>query len=200
MNPSIRQRIAQLTASIMIQEGINDYHFAKCKAANQLGLAATPKNLPSNTEVIEEVTLYQRLYQADTQPQLIQHLRQIALKAMKLLADFSPCLVGSVLDGTAHSHSHIVLHLFADQPEEVAFFLMERNMPYQLSEKKYRLVKETVFYPCYQFMAGEQAIHLVVFQTQDTRWSPPSSIDGKPTKRAKIGKLEKLLQCDPCLS
>lgn len=195
MQPSSRQRIAQLTASIIVQEGINDYHFAKCKAANQLGLSATAKNLPSNSEVVEEIALYQRLYQADTQPQLIRQLRQTALNAMKLLTDFSPRLVGSVLDGTAHSHSHIVLHLFADHPEEVAFFLMERDIPYQLSEKKYRLSKETVFYPCYQFMAGEQAIHLIVFKSQDTRWAPPSAIDGKPIQRATIAKVEKLLEC-----
>jgi hypothetical protein len=114
---------------------------------------------------------------------------------MQLFSFFSPRLVGSVLQGTANENAEVTLHLFADSPEEIAFFLLDKQIPYQLSERRYRLANQSiVHYPCYQFYAGEEAINLVVFNTRDIRWSPPSPIDGKPMKRADIKAVEKLLQ------
>ncbi|ALG69100.1 hypothetical protein [Beggiatoa leptomitoformis] len=192
-----RQRIAQASARLMVQEGIDDYHLAKCKAATQLGVPNT-RNLPSNSEIQEEIVIYQRLFKSDTQPLLVHTMRESALHAMRMLQVFSPRLVGSVLLGTATPHSEINLHLFAYSPEEVALFLMNKGIPYELTERKFRLParesNKTVNYPCYYFVAGEHNIALTVFNIDDVRWSPPSATDGKPMKRADLSAVEKLLQ------
>ncbi len=191
----VRQAIAQLSAKIMVQQGINDFQVAKQKAAEQLGVTSNAKNLPSNSEIESELQLYQRLFKAESHPRRVQQLRQTAIQAMQLFSFFSPRLVGSVLQGTANENAEVTLHLFADSPEEIAFFLLDKQIPYQLSERRYRLANQSiVHYPCYQFYAGEEAINLVVFNTRDIRWSPPSPIDGKPMKRADIKAVEKLLQ------
>jgi hypothetical protein len=111
---------------------------------------------------------------------------------MYLLSDFNPRLVGSVLQGTTHRHSEITLHLFVSTAEEIAFFLIERRIPYESSERRFRL-PELVSYPSYQFIAGETTIVLVVFGLNDIRWSPPSPVDGKPMRRADIHTVERLL-------
>lgn len=190
-DPQLRRRIASVSARLMVQEGINDFHQAKSKAAAQLGIANT-RNLPSNSEIQEEILIYQRLFHADTQPQHLQHLRQVAVQAMRLFAHFKPRLVGAVLQGTAHQNSEITLHLFTHTAEEVAFFLMEQGIPYTLGEKRFRL-SQVVTYPVYQFLAGEEYVILIVFGIDDIRWSPPSPIDGKPMQRADLQTVENLL-------
>jgi len=190
MTSQLRQRIAQASARLMIQEGINDYHLAKCKAAAQLGLSQ--RHLPSNSEIEQEILLYQRLFQPATHALQLNQFRQVALQAMKLFTPFNPRLVGAVLEGTAHQNSEITLHLFAHTPEEVALFLMEKNIPYELTERRFRLPQVTAF-PGYRFVAGEQIIVLIVFGVDDIRWSPPSPIDGKPMRRADLNTLANLL-------
>jgi len=194
LEPQVRLQIAQVTARIMVQEGINDYQMAKNKAVAQLGIPHT-KNLPSNSEIEAEILIYQRLFLGETHTNHIRKLREVAIKAMRLFQEFSPRLVGSVLQGTAHQHSEVQLHLFTDAPENVAFFLMKQEIPYEMGEKKYRQTTQQIMtFPSYHFMAGEQAISLVVFAENDIRWSPPSPIDNKPMRRADLRAVEALLQ------
>jgi len=197
-DPQLRQRIAQMSARLMMQEGIEDYHLAKSKAASQLGIYHS-RNLPSNREIQEEIQIYQRLFYGNTQPIRLQHLRSVALDVMKLFARYSPRLVGSVLSGTATQHSKITLHLFAHSSEEIAVFLLERNIPYQVSEKRFYLsekrthLSDSVICPCYRFIAGEETVMLIIFDINDIRWSPPNPVDGKPMARADVKMLERLI-------
>lgn len=190
----LRQEIAQVSARLIVQEGITDYHLAKRKAAAQLGISQR-QHLPSNEEIRKEVLIYQRLFQAKQHPQQLATLRATAMEAMRLLSQFQPRLVGEVLEGTAHRHSGITLHLFTDSPEEVAFFLMEKGIPYRLGERRFRL-PETVNYPCYQFVAGTETVALIVFKINDIRWSPPDPIDGKPMRRADLSAVRELMNLD----
>jgi len=194
----LRRQIAQTSAKLMVEEGIDDFMIAKQKAMNQLGIGSTMKNLPSNSEIQEEILIYQRLFCAETHTKQLQHLRQIALNAMQLLKMFNPRLVGSVLIGTVHNHSEIVLHLFADTPENVAFFLMEQGIPYETLEKRFRPTAreshKVLIYPSYRFLAGDEAIVLVIFAVDDIRWAPRSPVDGKPMQRADLHMVAALLE------
>jgi len=188
-----RQQIASVAARIMVQEGVKDYQIAKNKAASQLNIT-NKRNLPNNSEIEAEIMLYQRLFKADTQPQILKALRETAIKAMQLFADFQPRLVGEVLAGTATQHSDIVLHLFTDNPEDIVFYLMEQGIPHEVSEKRFKLPQQQIaIYPLYHFIAGDERIVLIVFNTSDIRWSPLSPVDGKPMQRANLKAVEKLL-------
>ena len=194
-DPHNRQRIAQLSARLMVQEGINDYQYAKQKAASQLGMDWNSRNLPSNSEIEEEIQIYQRLFYADSQPQRLLEQRNTALQAMQMFADFHPRLVGSVLSGTATDNAEITLHLFADTAEDVAFLLMNQGIPYTTIEKRYRnKTAQQVTYPGYRFVAGDEPIVLIVFDLKDRRWSPPSPVDGKPMQRANLRDVQQLLE------
>lgn len=194
-NPLLRQRLAQESARIMVQEHIDDYLFAKQKAAARLGIR-NKRDMPGNDEIAAAVLEYRRLFASPEQADKLRNQREAALKAMHLFADFAPRLVGGVLHGTANEHSDITLHLFSDSHEEVAFFLMERNMPYQLKERKFASINKA--YPAYRFVAGDDHVLLVIFPHKDMRQSPPDPIDGKPMRRADVKAVQALL--DDCLS
>lgn len=190
----MRQLVAQEAARIMAVEGIGDYLVAKRKAAVRLGAPET-RNLPTNTEIQEALVDYQRLFQAEDQPEVLRRLREAAREAMRFLVPFRPRLVGSVLSGTATAHSDVNLHLFADTPEDVAVFLLERKIPFESSERRLRFGREDHEpFPVYRFVAGDVVVDLTVFGSRGLRQAPRSRIDGQPMQRADLEALERLLE------
>lgn len=192
----MRELIAQTAARMIAEDGIQDYALAKRKAARQLGAADT-HSLPSNGEVQQALRLHQGLYQKDEQPLRLKQLRTEALAAMHLLERFNPYLTGSVLTGTATRHSDINLQLFTDNAKEVELFLLNRNMPYETGEKRFRLNDDMFSVPTFTLQSETSEIRLAVFSTEDLRKSSYDPIEGKPLERAKTKQLEILLAANP---
>jgi len=189
----MRTRIAQEAARLMSEEGIQDFYAAKRKAAQHLGAPDT-RNMPRNQEVEAALQEYQRLFRGEQQTGHLRVLREAAVQAMRFLAGFKPRLVGSVLSGTAGRHADINLHLFADTPEEVSLFLMDNSIPFQPAQKRLRISREAWReFPAYEFMAGEQAVELVVFPSEGRREAPRSPVDGRPMRRARVEEVEALV-------
>lgn len=189
-----RASIAQEAARLMLEGGLRDFHQAKRKAAQRLGVTDRAA-LPTNLEVESALADYQRLFRADRQPQRLALLRAAALQAMDFLADFDPRLVGSVLSGTADEHSFVELHLFTDASEDVAILLMQRHIPHELGEKRLRLGPEAVrSYPTFRFMAGEAPIELLVMPDRASRHPPLCPITGKAMRRLSASKFRRLLE------
>jgi hypothetical protein len=191
----MRQLIAIEAARLMAEHGIRDYYAAKRKAAGQLGAADT-QNIPRNDEVEQALAEYQRLFQADKQPQRLRRLRETALHAMRFFRQFDARLVGPVLTGTAHEHSVVNLHLFADAAHDIGIFLEQENIPFDMLEQHLRLSGDpsATGYPVYRFMADKTVIDLTVFPVNGLRQAPRSPIDGKPMQRANLSTVEKLLE------
>ena len=97
----------------MAEDGITDYHHAKRKAARQLGLPEHAA-FPDNAEVEAELRAYRSLYQGEEHAEMLAAMRHSALDLLELLANFSPYLTGSVLEGAAGEHSRIDILVFAD--------------------------------------------------------------------------------------
>jgi hypothetical protein len=189
----MREVVTQEAAKIMAEEGVSDYLVAKRKAAQRLGAPDT-RNLPTNREIQAALEDYQRLFVGEDQRHLVRRLRETALEAMEFFLRFEPRLVGSVLHGTATPHSDVNLHLFADAPEEVAIFLMDNQIPYELTERRFRFGPEQFeTFPVYRFVAGEVAVDLTVFGRNGLRQAPMSRIDGQPMERANVGAVKALL-------
>jgi hypothetical protein len=125
-----RREIAGAAARLMAEDGIDDFGYAKRKAARQLGLPEIGA-LPTNTEVEAELRTYLALYQSEEQPALLKELRGVAIAAMRFLADFNPYLTGPVLDGTAGRYAEVELELFAESAKEVEIFLINHNIRYE---------------------------------------------------------------------
>ncbi len=125
----VRLLIAQEAARIMAEEGVHDRLPAKQKAAARLGVADA-RQLPRNEEIDQALEEYHRLYRSAVQRRHIAHLRRLALEAMGFFKDFSPRLVGGVLEGSAGEFSPITLHLFPDSPEDAMRKLMDGGIPF----------------------------------------------------------------------
>lgn len=130
---SLRREIAGLAARMMAEDGISDYGYAKRKATKALG-AGDLEALPTNDEIEAELRAYQAIYQDEEHEERLRMLREIALDAMELLADFRPYLTGPVLDGTAGRYAGVDIDLYADSAKDVDIMLLSRNIPYEIDE------------------------------------------------------------------
>ena len=189
-----RKRLSAEAARIMAQEGVQDFLQAKRKALRRLNLPEKT-TLPTNQEVELALRDYLQLFHRENTDQLLQHMRQLALEAMRFLQHFSPRLCGPVLQGAFTTSSDIQLHLTADNSEEIALHLLHHNIPYQESEKRLRFGPERYeILPSYRFQADDVDIELCVFSRTLARATPLSPVDGKAMARADIKAVEALLQ------
>lgn len=187
-----RGRIAQEAARLMIEGGIHDFHLAKRKAMARLRMPDSVK-LPGNDEVEQAIQSYQRLFLSDRQPNQLHELRRAALEAMKFLEPYKPRLVGPVLTGTADANSDVCLHVFARTAEDVAFYLLDRGIDYQQTERRLKMsTAEFIRMPAFRFLANGIQLELIVFSESDRRHPPLSPVDGRPMRRANIAEVATL--------
>ena len=204
-----RQRISREAARIMAEEGVLDFHAAKRKAAERLNMPEA-RQLPSNQEIEQALAEHLQLFHAKNLPQTLQHLRGLAVKAMQLLERFEPRLVGALLSGNVTRFSEIQLHVTADNPELVAFFLQEHGIPYEETCKRLRFGGDrSEMVPVYGFLAEDApqgrgsvaggttpgattAIEVSVFTPKVAREAPLSPVDSRPMKRATLKEVEAL--------
>lgn len=188
-----RQRLAIEAARLMLEGGIRDFHQAKLKAAARLG-EHDDSALPRNSEIEEALREYQRLFQADSQPQQVQSRREAATRAMSYLDRFEPRLVGAVLEGTADAHSAVCLHLFDDDADAVARFLDDSGIPYEQRTRQLRLDRErSAEFPVYLFSADNLPFDITVLPRDGLRQAPLDRVGDRPMRRASLAALQELL-------
>ena len=189
----VRAEIAQLAAKLMAVDGAPTFLAAKRKAALQLGIRSD-SNLPTNLEVEQALADYERLFQADEQPQVLDSMRRTAVSAMTLLEPFEPKLVGPVLAGTATRHTEVTLFLYAEALEDIGFLLDEHGIPWDTVERNVRTRENgPAEMPAYRFIAGGDAVVLIVFQGKQRFLTPLSPVDGKTMRRAGLREVKALL-------
>lgn len=176
----------------MAEEGIQDFQAAKRKAAGRLNLPDT-KDWPSNQEIESALEEHLALFHADLPEQRLR-LRSAAADAMRFLQEFEPRLVGTVLSGNVTKYSPVQLHLSADAPEDIVFFLDANAVPYEEADKRLRFGGDRVeFVPSFRFHAGDVPVELFVFTREGIRETPLSPVDGKPMRRANLKDVEALI-------
>lgn len=187
-----RRRIAYLAARLMAEEGIADYAFAKQKAARQAGLADS-QGLPDNREIEAALREYQGLYQSESQPEELRHLREVAVKIMRDFAEFTPFLVGAVLNGTANQFSEVTLQLFADDPKSLALFLVNRRYRFEQDERRVRLGDDWARVPQYHLEVDGAPVTLAVYARGDEHLAPRARPEAEGPQRARLADVEALL-------
>ncbi|WMW79466.1 hypothetical protein RF679_12505 [Undibacterium cyanobacteriorum] len=163
----LRSEIAMQAARLIAEEGC-EYSTAKRRAAKQvLGNQKINGNvLPDNQQIEQEVREYHALFCADTQPQRLRELRLIAIEVMEKLSQFNPYLIGAAMNGTAGEHSDIYLHLYTENAKDLAIFLLNLGIDFEVSEHGNRRgeASETL-----SFMFKREAVHLMVHDFDDLK-------------------------------
>lgn len=191
----MRARIAAAAARLMAEDGIDDYAAAKRKAARQLGAGDTA-SLPTNEEVETELLAYRNLYQAEEQSDRIQELREIALDAMHEFEEFNPYLYGPVLKGTAGPYADIDLQLFTDDLKAIELYLLNRDIPYEVSEQRHYSGHEARAVQMFHLEWQGVPLNLAVYEANDERRSLKGSAAGRNIERASTAALSALMNAD----
>jgi len=189
-----RQQLAIEAARVMSEGGIRDFHQAKLKAAQRLGIH-DDQSLPRNSEIEAALREYQRLFQGDALSSLLRDRREAAAQAMSFLAGFEPRLVGPVLDGTADVHSAVSLHVHSDDATSVCRFLADHAIPYDESARRLRLDRERqAEFPVLLFNADGVAFDLTLLPLDLLRQAPLDRSGGLPMRRASLSGLQRLIE------
>jgi hypothetical protein len=187
-----RERLAGEAARLMSEGGIADYHQAKLKAAERLGIH-DDASLPRNTEIEAALRQYQRLFGRDTAAEL-QRRREAALEALRFFRVFEPRLVGPVLEGTADGRSPVLLHLHADDADAVHRFFVEHDIPAQPRSRRLRLDRHRdLDAPVWTFSAEGLPFDVTVLPHDVLRQAPLSPVDEKPMQRASHAQLRQIV-------
>jgi hypothetical protein len=188
-----RRRLAHEAARLMAEGGFRDYHQAKLKAAERLGIH-DDASLPRNREIEDALREYQRLFVGPSQVQAVQARRDAALRALEFFAGFFPRLVGPVLDGTADANSPVHLQLYDDDADAVPRFLEEHRIPADARTRHMRLDRErSDDFPVWVFSAEDLTFDVTVLPQDALRQAPLSGVDERPMKRASLAQLRQLL-------
>lgn len=180
---SALHEIAQTAARMVVEEGL-EWGPAKRRAAKQLGLPArTP--LPDNDVLEACVREYIEIFCADTQPQELRALRELALVWMQRLQEFRPHLAGAVWRGTATRNSDIYIQLFCDDSKSAEIALINNNVQYDVTqvagfhgEAVDALSISSLCKPLNEVVG----VHLMVYDYDDLRGARRNDAQGRPQR------------------
>src|SRR5271154_985962 len=195
-NNKLRQAIALEAARLMYERVETEYFTAKRKAAKRLcRQGPKPEDLPSNSEIRDQIQLFARLHEGDKRTQNLKEMRLEALHFMRLLRAFRPRLIGSVMTGHVRKGSDIDVHVFAESPALVADLLQQDGFQFDVERKQ--IVKhgeERIFTHIHVYARFN--LELTVYAEDKAHYVFRSSITGKAIERASIRELEEFLQLE----
>jgi hypothetical protein len=190
---SASQEIAHTAARMVVEEGL-EWGPAKRRAVKQLGLSArTP--LPDNDVLEAAVREYLELFCADTQPQELQALRELALVWMERMQAFRPHLSGAVWRGTATRMSDIYIGLFCDDSKSAEIALINHNVKYDVtavSGFQGDTVDALSISSLCKPLGETVGVHLMVYDYDDLRGALKADAQGR-SQRGDINAVKALL-------
>ncbi len=194
---SYQAEIAAVAARLIVEEGL-DYGAAKRRAVKQIG-AGSRTALPDNQAVEAAVGEYIALFCADTQPQELRSLRELALQWMHRLARFQPHLGGAVWRGTATRRSDIYLQLFCEDSKAAEIALIDMGVRFEARSVPGfhgELVDAlSVHERCVQLQENI-GVHLLVYDLDDIRGALVPDEQGR-RPRGDAAALRRLMENAP---
>jgi hypothetical protein len=188
----MRLRVAHEAARLMAEHGINDFYFAKTKAAASLGVVDKGA-LPNNREIEAALHEASRLFNGDQYDQRLARMRNCAIGIMQALPQFSPRAVGAVVSGAIGAASPLELHMFSEPAEMVAMALLEAAPDMLATQSKLRFDHDRVeVFAAYQFEVDEVIVDVTVFPLDGQRQAPLSPVTGRPMRRLNARALSAL--------
>jgi hypothetical protein len=170
MSQEVKAAIAATAARLVVEEGL-EYGPAKRRALRELGLPSRSP-LPGNDMLEDEVFDYLNLFCADTQPQELRALRELALTWMERLQVFRPHLSGAVWRGSATRLSDIYIQLFCDDAKSAELMLIDQGVRYDVQAIKGFKGEEVDALSIHSLCTAlneDIGVHLMVYDYDDLR-------------------------------
>ena len=170
MSQEVKAEIAATAARLVVEEGL-EYGPAKRRALRELGLPSRSP-LPGSDMLEVEVFDYLKLFCADTQPQELRALRELALTWMERLQAFRPHLSGAVWRGSATRLSDIYIQLFCDDAKSAELMLIDQGVRYEVQAIKGFKGEEVDALSIHSLCTAlneDIGVHLMVYDYDDLR-------------------------------
>ena len=191
-----RRQIIFEAARLMYRRHEKEYYRAKLKAARAVcGGWVKPSDLPSNSEIRDEIQRMACLFEGEGRHERLREMRMDALRLMRLLHDFKPKIIGSTLTGHVRHGSDIDLHVFTSSIDSVAVTLDQEGMLYDIEHKRVTKQGEERVYT-HIHIQDRFPIELTVYSTDKIAYAFKSSITGKAIERATLPEFEQLLRAE----
>lgn len=192
----VRQQIAWQAARILYSREESEYYRAKMKAARYVQKGwVKPADLPSNSEIRDQVRILAQLHEGQRSTDLLREMRMAGLRMLRLLSRFSPRIIGSVLTGHIRAGSDIDLHVFADSVESIRSELEYHGIYSELERKRVVKGGRPLTFQHLQIQ-DRFPIELTVYPTNQIRTTFISSITGKPMERASLAEFEQRMRAE----
>jgi predicted nucleotidyltransferase len=190
----LRRQIAWEAARLMYERIESEYYQAKMKAARRICRGwVKPADLPSNTEIRDEIQQFARMFEGQQRQVNLRDMRVSAYFMMKRIVSFRPRLIGSVLTGHVREGSDIDIHVFSDSVETVCQRLEKEGYFYEVQRKQVRKDGESKTYVHIHF-TDRFPFELTLYSADQAHVVLKSSITGKAQQRASLAELEILLK------
>lgn len=195
--PQASRQCADLAARLLVEGSAHGFTHARRKAADRLNITDT-RQLPDNRALFYALIDYQRLFDRPNVAGRTLRLRQAALGAMQFFEQFSPRLTGAVMYGTPLEQSPICFHLFTEEAEAIARFLLTHRYPYRLSEVSYRIsARLSERYPRYEISRDLLDYELIAMPLRRLAQAPLNPLDDSPFQRLSRLQLAVILATGP---
>ncbi|MEE2706786.1 MAG: tRNA adenylyltransferase, partial [Planctomycetota bacterium] len=189
-NEKLRRQIAWEAARLMYVRQESEYFRAKIKAARRICRGwVKPQDLPSNTEIRDQIQSLARTHEGDRREEKLQEMRFEALRMMRILRAFRPRLIGSVLTGHVRAGSDIDIHVFSGSLEAVTAALDEEGSVYDVERKHVRKDGEGRVFT-HVHVHDRFPFELTVYAANKAHYVFKSSVTGKAMERVSIAELE----------
>lgn len=171
--------IASEAGRIMANEAVEDFHTAKLKARDRLGLGKDAP-LPSNREVQQARDQHLQLF---TPPEQLVDFSETklrnAIEALEFFSQFQAKLVADFLDHPVSSSETLELHLQSDNVEAVALLLDDHALPYEQALSSVRLGQHNfASVPVFSLTVDHQDYNVLVFSSTQIRQAPRDPVTG----------------------
>ena len=194
MDHKLRQAIALEAARLMYERVETEYFTAKRKAAKRLCRGnVKPSDLPSNSEIRDQIQLFARIHEGDQRTANLKEMRLAALHMMRLLRPFKPRLIGSVMTGHIRKGSDIDIHVFTNSAGLVTDILENEGYQYEVERKAIVKFQESRVFT-HIHVHDRFNFELTVYAEDQAHYVFKSSITGKAIERASIRELEELIE------
>jgi hypothetical protein len=192
-NVRLRQAIALEAARLMYERQETEYFTAKRKAAKRLCRGQfKPADLPSNAEIREQIQTFARMHEGEKRTEHLRDMRLEALALMRLMRQYRPRLIGSVMTGHVRKGSDIDIHVFCDAPALLTDLLENEGLQYDVERKQIVKHGESRLFT-HIHVYGRFNFELTVYAEDKAHYVFKSSITGKAIERASIKELEELI-------
>jgi len=190
-----KRTVAREAATLLYFGAEKEYKQAKLKAAKTLGVHF----LPTNLAVAIELDKIAEENEGSARNERLIQMRQEALKAMLVLKEHCPLLIGSVWRGTIRHGSDIDIAVYHDVPDEILGLLEKAG--FRTSKTEWTAVtkkgKHEASFHIYVETSGKQTAEVVVRSSDQANRKRKCEIFGDEIRGLSIQELERVLKESP---